>query len=92
MKILPSTFNGAMQCSDSNNWLNAMCKEINLMSEINIYELVELPVGHKAIGCRWILKFKEDMKGGLVYKAHLVAQEFLQVPSVDFGKTFAPVT
>jgi hypothetical protein len=69
----------------------AMQKEINLMSEMNIYELVELPEGRRAIGCRWILEFKEDEKGGSVHKACLVAQGFSQVPGIDFGKTFAPV-
>jgi len=91
MKIPPSTFNEAMQWSDTNEWLKAMHKEINLMSEMNVHELVKLPEGCRAIGCRWVLKFKEDAKGGPVHKAHLVAQGFLQVPGINFGKTFAPV-
>jgi hypothetical protein len=38
-----------------------------------------------------VLEFKEDLKGGPAYKAHLVAQGFSQIPGVDFGCTFAPV-
>jgi hypothetical protein len=91
MKIPPSTFDEAMQRSDANEWLSAMRKEINLMSEMNVYELVKLPEGRRAIGCRWVLEFKEDAKGGPVHKARLVAQGFSQVPGIDFGKTFAPV-
>jgi hypothetical protein len=91
MKVPPATYDEAMQCSDRDLWLSAMQKEINLMSEMGVYELVALPNDRKAIGCRWVLEFKEDQKGGSVYKARLVAQGFSQVPGVDFGKTFAPV-
>lgn len=91
MKIPPSTFDEAMQHLDHNDWLNAMHKEINLMSEMGVYKLTELPEGRKAIECRWVLEFKEDGKGGPMHKACLVAQGFSQVPGIDFSKTFAPV-
>jgi hypothetical protein len=68
-----------------------MHKEINLMSEMNVYELTMLPTDRRAIGCRWVLEFKEDLKGGPTFKARLVAQGFSQITGVDFGKTFAPV-
>lgn len=80
-----------MQHLDANNWLNAMHKEINLMSEMNVYGLVKLAAGRRAIGFRWVLEFKEDAKGGPVHKACLVVQGFSQVPGIDFGKTFAHV-
>lgn len=64
-----------------------MHKEINLMSEMNVYKLVLLPM----IGCRWVLEFKEDLKGGPMFKARLVVQGFSQIPGMDFGKMFAPV-
>ena len=57
----------------------------------NIYKVTELPEGRKAIGCCWVLEFKEDNKGGSVYKARLVAQGFSQFPSIDYGATFALV-
>lgn len=61
------------------------------MSEMNVYELVPLPTDRRAIGCHWVLEFKEDLKGGPVFKAHLVAQGFSQILGVDFSRTFAPV-
>jgi hypothetical protein len=91
MKVPPKTHDEAMRRSDRDLWLAAMRKEMNLMSEMSVYELVCLPAGRKAIGCRWVLEYKTDLKGGSVYKARLVAQGFSQVPGVDFGKTFAPV-
>ena len=91
IKIPPKTYDEALRRSDRDLWLAAMRKEMNLMSEMNVYELVYLPAERRAIGCRWVLEFKTDLKGGSTYKARLVAQGFSQVPGVDFGKTFAPV-
>jgi hypothetical protein len=91
MKVPPNTYDEAMLHSDRDSWLVAMKQEMNLMLEMSIYELVPLPTNWKAIGCRWVLKFHKDQKGGLVFKARLVVQGFLQVPGIDFGKTFAPV-
>jgi hypothetical protein len=91
MKIPPATYDEAIQRPDSDHWLAAMRKEMNLMLEMNVYELIPLPVDCWAIGCHWVLEFKEDLKGGPAYKAHLVAQGFSQIPGIDFGCTFAPV-
>jgi hypothetical protein len=91
LKIPPAMFDEAMRCPNTDHWMAAMRWEINLMSEMNVYELVPLPSEHHTIGCRWVLEFKEDLKGGPVFKARLVAQGFSQIPGVDFGKTFAPV-
>lgn len=91
LKIPPNTYDEALRRPDRDHWLAAMKKEMNLMSEMSVYELVTLPEDRKAIGCRWVLEFKEDLKGGSVFKARLVAQGFSQIPGIDFGKTFAPV-
>lgn len=91
LKIPPATFDEAMRRPDSDHWMAAMRKEMNLMSEMNVYELVALPPDRRAIGCRWVLEFKQDLKGGPVFKARLVAQGFSQIAGVDFGRTFAPV-
>jgi hypothetical protein len=65
--------------------------ELKTMKEMHVYKTSRLPEGRKAIGCRWVLEFKDDNKGGSVYKARLVAQGFSQIPGVDYGSTFAPV-
>jgi hypothetical protein len=91
LAVPPATYDEAMRRPDHDHWLAAMHKEMNLMLEMQVYELVPLPAGRRAIGCRWVLEFKEDLKGGPVFKARLVAQGFSQIPGVDFGRTFAPV-
>jgi hypothetical protein len=86
MQVPPTTYDEAMCQSDSDNWLVAMHKEINLMSEMNVYELVPLPTDKRAIGCQWVLEFKEDLKGGPAFKARLVAQGFSQVQVLILAK------
>jgi Reverse transcriptase (RNA-dependent DNA polymerase) len=48
--------------------------------EINeVWDLVELPVGVKPVGCKWVYKTKIDSQGNIeTYKARLVAKRFTQ--------------
>jgi hypothetical protein len=91
MSLPPTTYEEAMQHSDSAHWLAAMKAELHTMKDMGVYKLTKLPEGRKVIGNRWVLEFKEDNKGGPIHKARLVAQGFSQVPGVDFSTTFAPV-
>lgn len=91
LKIPPTTYNEAIKCPDKEEWMAAMTKKLQTMKDMAVYKVLKLPEGKKAIGCQWILEVKEDNKGGLVYKARLVAQGFSQVPRVNYGATFAPV-
>jgi hypothetical protein len=88
MKIPLNTYEEAMRHSDQDSWLAAMKWEMNLMSEMNVYELIPLLTNRKSIGCQWVLKFWEDLKGSLTFKARLMAQGFSQVPGIDFGKMY----
>jgi hypothetical protein len=56
LRIPPATYNEAMKRPDSEQWRAAMQKEINLMSEMNVYKIVPLPPGRKPIGNRWVLE------------------------------------
>ena len=50
-------------------------------------ELVDLPPGHKAIKSKWIFKLKADWH----FCACLVAKGFMQIPGIDYDKTFSLV-
>ena len=58
----------------------------------DIWELVELPKGRKAVGSKWVFKAKTDPDGYVErFKACLVAQGFSQKFGLDCDETFCPV-
>ena len=48
----PETFSQAMSYKESNSLYNAMTEEMNSMASNRVWDLVELPDGIKAIGCK----------------------------------------
>ena len=93
ISIPPANHWEAERQKDAAEWKKVTEKELEDLRSMGVYEDAEaLPEGKKAIGCRWVYEFKINQSGGPpLYKAHLVAQGFSQVPFVDYGVTFAPV-
>ena len=88
----PTNYEEAMMSPNSNKWLEAMKSEIGSMYENQVWTLVDLPDGRKAVENKWIFKRKTDADGNVtVYKARLVAKGFRQIQGVDYDETFSPV-
>lgn len=78
--------------NDSKKWKDAIFDELESMKKNDVWEVVELPKGKKAIGSRWIFRHKLNSIGAVVrYKARLVARGFSQQKGIDYNDTFAPV-
>ena len=68
-------------------WKAACYEEMESLDKHDVFELTDLPKGHKTIGCRWVF----DVKGDSHKKARLVMQGFLQVEGVDYNELFSSV-
>lgn len=55
--------------------------------------MVDLPIGKKKIGCKWVFITKYNVDGTLNrYKARLIAKWFTQIYGIHYLETFAPVS
>eukprot|EP00253_Pinus_taeda_P024292 PITA_24292 len=69
-----------------------MVDEMASLHKNEAWDLVELRVGRKPIGRKWVFKKKTNVEGKVEkYKARLVAKGYSQVPGIDFGDIFSPV-
>ena len=58
-------------------WKNAMIEEMKALYKNSTWELVELPRGHKTVGCKLVFTIKYKADGSIEsYKACLVAKGF----------------
>ncbi|GFY88680.1 hypothetical protein Acr_06g0006200 [Actinidia rufa] len=73
-------------------WVFAMMAEMEALQHNRTWNLIALPREERIIGCKWVFSVKYLADGSIDrYKARLIARGFTQVPSKDFGATFAPV-
>ena len=88
----PRTVKEAVDSKDGKLWKEAMVDEMASLHKNEAWDLVELSVGRKPIGNKWVFKKKTNAEGKVEkYKARLVAKGHSQVPGIDFGDIFSLV-
>ncbi|GKE95865.1 putative ribonuclease H-like domain-containing protein [Tanacetum coccineum] len=78
---------------EEHGFIEAMQEELLQFKLQEVWTLVDLPNGKRAIGTKWVFKNKKDERGIVIRnKAKLVAQGYTQEEGIDYDKVFAPVT
>ena len=69
-----------------------MKEELDALHKIGAMDLVDLPSGKSAIGCKWVYKIKTQSDDTVDrYKARLVARGVTHEYEIDYEDTFAHV-
>ncbi|CAM8877555.1 unnamed protein product [Rhodiola kirilowii] len=88
----PNSFDEAMQSHDVSFWKEAINDEMDSIIGNNTWILVDLPLGHKPLGYKWIFRKKMNVDGTIdKLKARLVIQGFRQKYGMDYFDTYASV-
>jgi hypothetical protein len=73
----PRFFKEAMDLEDGNLWKRAMDEEMESLDKNEAWDLVDLTIGRKHIGNKWVFKKKLNAEGKVEkYKAQLVAKGY----------------
>ncbi|GJW12710.1 putative ribonuclease H-like domain-containing protein [Tanacetum coccineum] len=77
---------------EEHGFIEAMQKELLQFKLQEVWTLVDLPNGKRAIGSKWVFRNKTNERRIVIRnKARLVAQEYTQEEGIDYDEVFAPV-
>nr|GEV50150.1 copia protein [Tanacetum cinerariifolium] len=86
-------YNNLKTALDDESWVEAMQEELLQFKLLNVWTLVDLPYGKRAIGTKWVYINKRDQRGIIIRnKVRLVARGHRQEECIDYDEVFSPVT
>jgi len=60
-----------------------MQRELDALESNETWSLMDLPIGRRPIGCKWVFKTKHKLDDTIDrYKAHLVAKGYTQTEGI----------
>lgn len=69
-----------------------MNEELKTLEENHTWNIIDLPLGKKPIGCKWICKVKLHPDGPIErYKVRVVVKGYTQIPGINYYNSFSLV-
>jgi len=88
----PASYKQAMLHQHKTDWFKATQEEFQSLLDNQTWNLVDIPLGAKIRGARWVFKYKRGLNGEVIrYKARWVVKGYEQQFGVDYAETFASV-
>ncbi|GJP63887.1 hypothetical protein CLOP_g20919 [Closterium sp. NIES-67] len=88
----PTNPKEAWEGPNGKEWKKASDEQMGSIIENDTFDLVNLPLGRKAISSMWIYKRTTDADGNIErYKSRLVAKGYQQQEKKDYNEVYAPV-
>jgi hypothetical protein len=81
----------AMQEDTKNKWEQGMKEEMDSSVNNHTWDLVQLPVGKRALQNKWVYNLKEEDGGKQQYKATLIVKGFAQKKGIYFDEILSHV-
>jgi hypothetical protein len=81
----------AMQVDTQNNWEQGMKEEMDSLVKNHNWDLVQLPIGKRALQNKLVCKLQEEDGGNKWYKDRLVVKWFTKKKGIDFDEIFSPI-
>jgi hypothetical protein len=87
----PECYEEAMQVDTKKKWEQGMKEEMDSLENNQTWDLVQLPMGKRALQNKWFYKLKKEDGGEKRYKARLVVKGFSQKKGIYFDEIFSLV-
>ena len=80
-----------MQVETRKKHEQGMNEDMDSLLRNQTWDLVEFPVGKRALQNKWVYKLKEEDGGNNRYKDRLVVKGFAQKKGIEFDEIFSPI-
>jgi hypothetical protein len=87
----PKCYEKEMQVDTKKKWEQCMKEEMDSLENNQTWDLVQLPMGKRALQNKWVYKLKEEDGGEKKYKDRFVVKGFAQKKGIYFDEIFSPV-